>query len=270
MLHVQRHRIDEAYLVPVGGKPAGVHAGSAADIEHSRRPRRQQPPQDIPGPQKLQPAPADVAQSVCQVHVADWREHLDTIVDSVLHHGGVACIDTTAILVEGDPAPLARALAERLRRLPDLPPEHETAQLRVQSRSVASALQDLLRSQAAGTTGWLGGESITSELDDGSVVLRPAVYEVDLADHPAMNVDLPFPCVWLAPWSREQGVAPLRNPLVVTTLGADDTLVDALLDEPSISNLYLGRHPTYWMRPRVPHDGYLGDFLMRSKGFIRD
>ncbi|HEY4174372.1 MAG TPA: hypothetical protein VGM42_15180 [Rhodopila sp.] len=30
-----------------------------------------------------------------------------------------------------------------------------------------------------------------------------------------------------------------------------------------------GDHPTYWMEPGVPHDAYLGEFLMRTKAAIR-
>jgi len=44
----------------------------------------------------------------------DWRDYLDVIVDSVANHGGMACVNTTAVLYEGDPAALARAIAERL------------------------------------------------------------------------------------------------------------------------------------------------------------
>jgi hypothetical protein len=57
--------------------------------------------------------------------------------------------------------------------------------------------------------------------------------------------------------------------LVLTVITGDDHLVGALLDEPSISNVYVGDHPTYWLRPGVPHDGYLGEFLMRTKTVIR-
>ncbi|WP_200827497.1 hypothetical protein [Thermomonospora echinospora] len=46
--------------------------------------------------------------------------------------------------------------------------------------------------------------------------------------------------------------------------------VDDLLAEPTIKNLYIGDHPTYWMTPGVPHDAYLGEFLMRTKAVIRD
>ncbi len=51
----------------------------------------------------------------------DWREHLDMIVDSVVRHGGTGCVNATAVLLEGDPAPLAGAVAERLAALPSLP-----------------------------------------------------------------------------------------------------------------------------------------------------
>ncbi|NEA04199.1 aldehyde dehydrogenase family protein, partial [Streptomyces sp. SID10116] len=54
----------------------------------------------------------------------DWRDHLDTIVDSVAGRGGTGCVNATAVLVEGDPTPLCEALAERFSALPSLPPEH--------------------------------------------------------------------------------------------------------------------------------------------------
>ena len=43
-----------------------------------------------------------------------------------------------------------------------------------------------------------------------------------------------------------------------------------LLADPTIKNMYIGDHPNYWMEPGVPHDAYLGEFLMRTKTVIRD
>jgi hypothetical protein len=57
---------------------------------------------------------------------------------------------------------------------------------------------------------------------------------------------------------------------VLTAITHDTRLVDALVTEPTISNVYVGDHPTYWMEPGIPHDGYLADFLMRTKAVIRD
>jgi hypothetical protein len=86
-----RHRIDEAYLIPVGGKPARVHTGATADIEHRRRLCRQQPSQDIPGPQKLQPAsthvqPADF--SALGVMDKPGRQLSEVRTKVVLHYEG--------------------------------------------------------------------------------------------------------------------------------------------------------------------------------------
>src|ERR1700761_4854183 len=37
----------------------------------------------------------------------DWRDHLDVITDSIANLGGIACVNTTAVLYEGAPAPVA-------------------------------------------------------------------------------------------------------------------------------------------------------------------
>ncbi|HEY9329603.1 MAG TPA: aldehyde dehydrogenase family protein [Streptomyces sp.] len=198
----------------------------------------------------------------------DWREHLDTIVGSVADEAGTACVNATAVFVEGDPAPLAEALAARLSRLPGLPPQDSRAVLPVCPFDRARALDSYLRSVAMGTRAWLGGDGIVEDLGDGSAVLRPAVHQVVDAGAPQLRTELPFPCVWVAPWKRSDGVAPLRETLVLSVLSRDRALLDLLVAEPTIANVYAGDHPTYWMAPGVPHDGYLSDFLMRGKAVV--
>ncbi|MEU1231394.1 aldehyde dehydrogenase family protein [Streptomyces sp. NPDC005828] len=198
----------------------------------------------------------------------DWRRHLDTIVASVADEGGTACVNATAVLVEGDPAPLAEALAARLSPLPGLPPQDERAVLPVCGLERARALDSHLRFVAAGTRSWLGGDGIVEDLGDGSAVLCPAVHQVDRAGAEQLRTELPFPCVWVAPWNRTDGTAPLRDTLVLTALTRDRTLLDTLLAEPTVANVYVGDHPTYWMAPGVPHDSYLSDFLMRGKAVV--
>ena len=48
----------------------------------------------------------------------DWRAHLDTIVESIAGLAGMACINATAVLYEGDPTELAQAIAARLAAVP--------------------------------------------------------------------------------------------------------------------------------------------------------
>jgi acyl-CoA reductase-like NAD-dependent aldehyde dehydrogenase len=199
-----------------------------------------------------------------------WRSHLDAVVASISDLGGTACVNTTAVFVEGDPAPVARAIAERLSALPSLPPEDEKAALPVQPLAAARTVERFLLSRADGVTAWLGGDGIVDDLGDGSAVLRPAVLQVNDAAAPQTGIELGFPCVWVAPWSHAQGIAPLRNTLVLTVVTDDEQLIETLVNEPTISNVYIGDHPTHWFRPGVPHDSYLAEFLMRSKTVIRD
>jgi len=201
---------------------------------------------------------------------ADWRRHLDTIVDSIAHHAGVACLNTTAVLVDGDPGPLAAALSERLARLPNLAPQDPAARLPVQPVDKARRLEKYLLQHSGEATPWLGGDGVVHELGDGSAVLRPAVHQLSRLDSRLIGMEMPFPCAWIAPWMRADGVGPLHGTLVLTALTGDDELFDQLVAEPSIRNVYRGDRPTYWIKPGVPHDGFLGEFLMRSKTVARD
>jgi acyl-CoA reductase-like NAD-dependent aldehyde dehydrogenase len=200
----------------------------------------------------------------------DWQDHLDVIVASITHAGGRDCVDTTAVFVEGDPAPVAQAIAQQLAAIPSLPPQDEHAVLPVVPMAEARKLERYLLTQARGTVPHLGGEGIVDELGDGSAVLRPAVHQLDRPDAAQARIELSFPCVWVAPWTSKAGVEPLKDTLILTAITHDAPLLDALVDEPTISNVYVGDHPTYWMEPGIPHDGYLADFLMRTKAVIRD
>jgi acyl-CoA reductase-like NAD-dependent aldehyde dehydrogenase len=199
----------------------------------------------------------------------DWRDHLDVIASSVVEMAGRACTNTTAVFVEGDPTPVAQAIAERLAGLPSLPPEDEHAVLPVLPLAEAKRLEDYLLAKAKGTRPWLGGDGIIDELGDGSAVLRPAVHQLERSDAPQARIELAFPCVWVAPWSREAGLDPLKETLVLTAITEDTRLVDALIAQPTIRNVYVGDHPTWWIEPGIPHDGYLADFLMEAKAVIR-
>lgn len=195
--------------------------------------------------------------------------HLDTIAESVAGNAGTGCVNATAVFVEGDPAPVAEALARRLSELPSLPPGDERAVLPVRQTSVARAMDEYLRSSAGNAKPVLGADTVVDELGDGSAVLRPAVFLLDRPDAPQARIELGFPCVWVAPWRREgDWLAPLRETLSLTAFTGDAELIDALVAEPSIDQIQIGDHPTTWTRPGLPHEGYLGDFLMHTKAVI--
>jgi hypothetical protein len=174
------------------------------------------------------------------------------------------------VLYEGDAAPLAHAIADRLATIPALPSSDEKAILPTQPITRAKAIAQYLAAKARATTPVLGADQVVADLGNGYAALRPAVHLLDQPDPDILNTELPFPCVWVSPWSRDDGVKPLRDSLVLNAITTDDDLVDELLGEQTVTNLYNGHHPTYHLTPDIPHDGYLADFLMRNKGFIRD
>jgi hypothetical protein len=155
-----------------------------------------------------------------------------------------------------------------------LPTDDERAILPTQSIDKTRALVSYLAASAVGTTPLLGADQVVAAVGDGYAALRPAVHVVaepgsgKITDK--LNIELPFPCVWVAPWSRAAGMEPLRHSLVVNAITGDDELIDDLLGEPTVANVYRGHHPTYYAAPEIPHDGFLADVLMRNKGFIRD
>ncbi|MGW4128568.1 aldehyde dehydrogenase family protein [Amycolatopsis japonica] len=200
---------------------------------------------------------------------ADWRAQLDTIATSIAHNAGLTCVNTTAVLVEGDHTAVAEAVAELLVELPSLRPELEKAALPVEPLGSAERLDAYLRATSAGANRLTGTGTFHETLSDGSAVLRPAVLTLPSATAGQLRVELPFPCVWIAPWSRADGLAPLGESLVLTAMTGDEQLVDDLLAMPTVANLYLGAYPTTWFEPGLPHDGYLADFLMRNKAFAR-
>ncbi|RNC83655.1 MAG: aldehyde dehydrogenase [Balneola sp.] len=197
-----------------------------------------------------------------------WQESMDMIIESVAGKGATNCINTTAIFVEGDPAPFAKALADRLAKMPSHPPDHDKAILPVQQLDQALALENLLHQRALGTKPILN--EVVHDLGDGAAVLRPAVFLLNDPNASQTRVELPFPCVWVAPWSKDYGIPPLKDTLVLTAITRDEELIDSLLNEPSILNLYLGNTPTTFLEPGIPHDSYLGEFLMRTKGVARN
>ncbi|ATE56068.1 aldehyde dehydrogenase family protein [Actinosynnema pretiosum] len=235
-----------------GGDLAMVFGGDAVVAKHTGGARRTPVLTQGPGRVKL-------------LVTGDWEQHLDVIAESVGGLGGVSCLNTTAVLAQQDAAGLAEALAERLSRARPLPPEHEAATLPCAPLADARALEAFVRASAAGAVRLTG--PVAHDLGDGSAALGPAVHLLDGPFAEQTALELPFPCAWVAPWSRDDGVAPLRGSLVVGT-DADD-LVDDLVDEPSVRNVYDLARPTWWLPPGVPHDGYLAEFLMRSTAVAR-
>ncbi|QEV21929.1 aldehyde dehydrogenase family protein [Streptomyces alboniger] len=181
-----------------------------------------------------------------------------------LYHAGTACTATTGVLVERDPTEFAGELAAALRQAAPAHPLNDAALLpclpQTEAERLAAAVLDRTKDAVvhlAPRVERLGGE--------GSLAtVTPAVVELESPRNPLLSYEVPFPCVWVAPFER-RAVDVLDDSLVLSLHTEDMALVAEATELTAVSNVYRSK-PTSWLHPDVPHDGFLGEFLMRAKG----
>ncbi|KUP97292.1 aldehyde dehydrogenase family protein [Thermobifida cellulosilytica] len=196
---------------------------------------------------------------------------VDDLVDWIADDAGVRCNNTSAVLVHGDHTALADQLAERLAKLPLLHPRDPEAVLPAISLHDADAMREYLRDltrEAVDHSARHYADGPVAETVDGTVLMRPLVVSVDDPSHPLVGTELPFPFVVVAPWREEDGVAVLRDSLVVSVLSERQDLVEALVLEPSVRKVVVGRTRPWTSLPELPHDGSLAGFLMEPKAYV--
>ncbi|MFJ9039021.1 aldehyde dehydrogenase family protein [Streptomyces sp. NPDC102406] len=185
--------------------------------------------------------------------------------------GGTRCTNLSAVLTTGSVADIADRLAERLARLPSLPATDSEATLLVVNRARAAQLREQitrLRAELTDHSARAGQAETVVELPDGSFLLRPVVLSADRADHPAVGTELPFPFVVVAPWTESDGIAPLRDSLVLNLLTEREELVDAAVREPSVRKVTRGHVLPWTAVPGIPHDDNYTQFLLEPKGVV--
>jgi hypothetical protein len=181
------------------------------------------------------------------------KEAVSVAAQSVFSLGGAACVSTSAILVEGDAHHFAKELQRELNFLSKKNPA------RFGGQQEAKAYEQLLQSDEPSWS--------YDSTDNQACLLNPHVTVVESHADPKVQRELPFPCVTVAPFDRKDACyKTLSGSLVVTVLSRQQEVINPILDDPTIANVYIGKIPTTWMDCLVPHSGYLSDFLMCNRG----
>ncbi|MFD9903757.1 aldehyde dehydrogenase family protein [Streptomyces sp. NPDC059063] len=195
---------------------------------------------------------------------ADRRAGLDLARTGALYHAGTACTATTGVLVEQDPAGFAAELAAALRDVAPARPLDDEALLPCLPEADARRLVTAVLNRAKGSTVHLPPRVERLGGTGSLATVTPAVVELASPKDPLLSYEVPFPCVWVAPFERG-AVDVLDGSLVLSLHTGDGGLVARAAELTAVANVYWGR-PTSWVHPDVPHDGFLGEFLMRAKG----
>jgi acyl-CoA reductase-like NAD-dependent aldehyde dehydrogenase len=203
---------------------------------------------------------------------ADLDQAVDVTARSVLALGGVACVSTSAVLVEGDVSEFARRLTSAFDAVVRDPAVAgrilPTAPAATFERLRVALGDDDYGADLAKVSG-LGPDpdTVCGDAARGGGLLPPHITVVATASDPRVQREF-LPCVTVAPFDRARDHAALSGSLVLTVLSADPELINLVLADPTVANVYVGAVPTTWMAPTVPHDGYLSDFLMRNRGVL--
>jgi hypothetical protein len=197
---------------------------------------------------------------------ADVQDTVRLITRLVIDDAGRGCINGSAVIVEGNAATLAAAVAEALERVPVQSPLAEGAQLGAVRPAEAAAYNALVDSRlGSGARELTPGPARRVATVDGVTMMRPIVVEVTSFEHPLFGMELPFPFVVFASVSRRDILRAARQSLAVVVAGDSAAITQELLLEPTIDKVFDGGALSTEFDPREPHEGFLLDFLYQKK-----
>lgn len=181
----------------------------------------------------------------------DLNKCIDTVIDSFVSLGGKACVAASSIFTEGDPNLLKEILQEHIKSIPldNFP----LANLNT-VESLHKTLDD--------TSFKFSPHSIYKNC----FYLNPYIEVIEDIKHSKIKRELPFPCITIVKYNRDTDCSYISNSLVVSVLSEDSELIQSVLFNSSIANVYIGKIPTTLMNYSIPHDGFLSDFVMCNRG----
>ncbi|GKW44191.1 aldehyde dehydrogenase family protein [Pectobacterium parvum] len=195
---------------------------------------------------------------------ADYPQEkgLELIFASVAGLGGAACVCASSVLVEGDAEALARAFCDFLSKKMKDPNQRAEwlTHLSPQRYSWWCDQVDLYSSVLVETPQVFKSARNTYQV-------MPLVMQASAFNDPLVQLELPVAAVTFSSFKKGDDLNSLAPALVVTVASSNKLLIDAVANVPSVKNFYIGQVPTVWMHPDVPHDGYLAEFLMKTRGY---
>ncbi|TCN75907.1 aldehyde dehydrogenase family protein [Vibrio crassostreae] len=189
----------------------------------------------------------------------------ELVFESVLGLGGAACVCTSSVFIEGDATAFACAFMDYVHdRLQD-PNERERYLPQLSSHRYDWWLQQVERYQR-----FILSKPEVFPLKSGTRQVMPLILLADLTDQPIVQLELPVASVTFVPFQHQTCLSSLAPALVVSVATKKADLIQSISEIPEIRNLYIGQVPTTWMKAHVPHDGYIAEFLTRSRGYRVD
>jgi len=193
-------------------------------------------------------------------------DHLDTLLESMVSRAGRACTNASTLIASSGLSALGSQLAERVDTLEALPLTDPQAQLAAVPAEEAAAWSARWQQLTQGAQVLTGRPLV--EQAHGLHVLRPTVVRVPSLDHPLAQTELPWPHLTLIEARAHDAVPQLGPTLVLSLVGADDSLQDIVLRHPLFDRVHLGPRSTTDRSGHQPHEGDIFSLLWRRMAVV--
>jgi hypothetical protein len=207
--------------------------------------------------------------------IANWRDHMDVLVNSVADNGGRSCVNASAIFVPSHAAEIAAELAQRLGSIePRAAADPEACLAAFANAAYAEAMDQMItngiakggaRDVALAQRG--GGERLRK--DRGATYLMPTVIHCDSLEHSLANTEFMFPFVSVVEVPQDKMLSSIGPSLVVSAITRDDEFLAGLTSSSDIHRLNIGPLPTSRVEWDQPHEGNLFEFLYTRRALQR-
>lgn len=205
--------------------------------------------------------------------IENWRDYVDTIVESISANSGRSCINTSTVVVPKYADEIIQAVAEKLIEITPLDADDPQARLSgFANPKFAEWINDAVQSGLdAG-----GARDVTAELRDGAErfqqrqgmnYLLPTVVRVDSFDQDLAIREFLFPFAAFVECPQAEMLDKIGPSLAVTAITRDIEWINQLFDCQTIDRLNIGNVPTNRIKWDQPHEGNLFDFLYARRSF---
>lgn len=204
--------------------------------------------------------------------IENWRDYVDTIVESVSANSGRSCICTSTIVAPKYGDEIARAVAEQVARIRPLAQDDPEAKLSGFANPkfaewINQAVEEGIKAGGAVdvTAEFREGERFQER--DGMNYLQPTIVRVDSFGQELAIREFLFPFASVVECPQAEMIGNIGPSLVVTAVTKDMAWIDQLFDCPHIDRLNIGNVPTNRIQWNQPHEGNLFEFLYTRRSF---
>ena len=204
--------------------------------------------------------------------IANWKDYIDIIAESIAANGGRSCINVSAVWVPSHGKEIAHALSEKLAKIQVRAYDDPNAELAAFANPdvpdrISGMIDNLLKTPGATDTTEKVRGTPRLVKEGRCAWLLPAIVHCETYDHPLANKEFLFPYASVVECPQHDMVKLIGPTLVATAVTEDKDFAHVLLNSTNVDRLNLGPIPTNRLTWDQPHEGNLFTHLYKQRAY---